>query len=174
MIEQGTQTTASVTPLDFIDMPYSPALLLEGRFDASITDHVDFAVACREGFECCLEEIDDFCGLFASWDGMEREIVRTMTRCYDKTEQYWGVCSLPDRAGFMLGVLSAYAYVDRLLVLCGLGLLTKLVPSCQKEEPEWFKKVEGVFSRQAVSRDTSYKHDGVSMAVANRGGVKDA
>lgn len=133
----------SLAPSYFVDLPYSPALLLDAGFDASITDPADFRSACDAGFDdyfemmyCWSETRTDlvFVDRFYTWLEVQGGIVGNVVRTYGPSEQFFRVTPLSWRAGFVLGWLSALALVDRPLALRGLCLLVLLVPSCQKEE----------------------------------------
>jgi hypothetical protein len=147
MVLHPSYTIVSAAPLDFVDLPYSPALLLDAGFDASITDCLDFRDACQDGFGSYFEEgwEDDgqgnevFTNHFNTWHEVRGEIVGAVARRYDAVERFHeqqlgGVVPLSWRAGFALGWLSALALADRALALRGIGLLAWLVPSCQREE----------------------------------------
>jgi hypothetical protein len=139
------QLLADFTPASEVleNMLYSPALLLDGRFDASFVDHADFGVACRVGFEAWIEETfgyDEHGQLVldrASYT--QREVgdvlVANVCRRYDGGEAFFGVPSLPWRAGFLLGWLSALALLDAALAVRCVGILSDVV-LLQKYEEE--------------------------------------
>src|SRR5579885_711042 len=111
------KTVTQVKPTGFSGLPYSPVLLLDARFDASITDCSWFRDACSDGFEHYFEEVyeadesgDVVVDRVYTWREVEREIVEHVTRRYDAAERFYGVPCLPFRAGFMLGWLSALAF----------------------------------------------------------------
>ena len=53
--QQAQQVLSSARPTDFVDIPYSSALLLEARFDSSITDDPEFHSSCEWGFDSYFE-----------------------------------------------------------------------------------------------------------------------
>jgi hypothetical protein len=135
----------SVTPFlmsDDIGLPYSPALLFDAGFDASITDGSDFSLACQNGFYGFFEDMyeDDasgdgvFVGCSLTYLDVERVLVRNVVRHYNVLEKFYGFSPLSWRAGWALGWLSALALFNRPLALQGIDLLSVLVPSCQKKE----------------------------------------
>lgn len=126
-----------VTPLapsHFQHVPYSSALLLPVRFDASITDDLCFADACKGGFEGYFEDM-------LEWDESGDDFV-FVDRCYTWAEVERVICddllstpfllpgvapaSLAFNAGYTLGWLSALALSERALALRGASLLCAL------------------------------------------------
>ncbi len=135
MLEQ-TQTLSSMavslTAAAFVDVPYSPAFLLESRFDASITDDPEFPFTCGCGFDAYFAEMFEwneehtdlvFVEKCYTWAEVVELVTETMLHG-DKPER---VESRSARAGFALGWLSALALVNREWALMGLTLLTVLV-----------------------------------------------
>ena len=134
MLLEHSRTLTAVAPAsitDCSDMPYSPVLLLDGRFDASLTDYVHFHRLCEAGFDGYFE---------ATWVGGDWVIERA--RVYEEAAAFvrfemlhvspdYGIESLPIRAAFVLGWLSAFALVNRYAALRGLHLLVSLVESEQ-------------------------------------------
>ena len=47
----------NLSPAQFKELHYTPTVLLESKFDASITDHVDFPVACEWGYDAYFDEM---------------------------------------------------------------------------------------------------------------------
>ena len=126
-----------VSPLtiaDFVEMPYSPAVLLDSKFDASMTYDPEFREASRDGFTFYFEEMYE-------WDEEDNEVF--VGRCYTWVEVIESVVDnalsegepgrlLPcvERAGFALGWLSALALTDRSTARRALTVLEALlVPS---------------------------------------------
>src|SRR6266567_4039785 len=117
MLEQ-TQTLSSMaislTAAAFVDVPYSPAFLLESRFDAYFA----------EMFEWNEEHTDlVFVEKCYSWAEVAEVVAETMLH-EDRPEH---IESDASRAGFVLGWLSALALTHRSLALTGLTLLMVLV-----------------------------------------------
>jgi hypothetical protein len=142
-----------LTPADFVDrapaqrglrqfsthlgvVSYSPAFLLDARFDASITNDPEFHQACVSGFESGIEEgygVDDrgrevFFGLNSvlTWEDLRTD---TATAFREIGRFFPGIppATLPGVAGFYLGRWSAVALTDTVLALRGLDLLCTLV-----------------------------------------------
>ena len=125
---------ASVSIADCSDMPYSPALLLDGRLDASITDNSDFHDACEWGFNSYFDGMsvprpgatsrgfDDFMLVEKRYTAhyVIGEIVANMREINDDNR-------LVSAVGVSLGWLSALAFVQRLEALQGLEALMLLV-----------------------------------------------
>ncbi len=131
-----------LAPSLFVDLPYTPALLLDAHFGAEITDHRKFAVACQDGFEWYFSAMwqptedkeEVFVERVYTWAEVEKQVMGDMMRRYDLSEVVFGAPSLPWRAGFVLGWLSGLALCDRGLALRGLELLKTVVHACQGEE----------------------------------------
>ncbi len=134
------QVMTRVSPLtaaDFVDMSYSPALLLDSKFDASITDAPEFREACRDGFTFYFEEMYE-------WDEQDNEV---FVECrYTWAEVIESVVDnalsegepgrlLPcvERAGFALGWLSALALTDRSMARRALTVLEALLAPSEKQ-----------------------------------------
>ncbi len=142
----GSSVSASgarLSPELFVDLPYTPALLLDARFGAEITNDPEFARACADGYDCYFEELYDyaedgigevFVDHVYTWAEIEEAIVDLVIRRYDLAEEFYGVASLARRAGLALGWLSGLALSDRGLALRGLSLLHTVVCACQREE----------------------------------------
>lgn len=119
----------------FVELPYSPALLLDARFSVVLTDTPDFQAACAEGFEMYFFEVWEFKGV--GEDG--QDIFEMRSYEWAHLIQYlmaaaapwdmWGVPAMPVvwSAGFMLGWLSAHALVDRPASLMVLEVLYALI-----------------------------------------------
>lgn len=140
-------TIAPLAPSHFQHVPYSSALLLPVRFDASIIDDPEYAAACQGGFEGYFEGMLD-------WNEAGDDLV-FVNRCYTWVDIVQNVSdnllntntlpgcsptSLAWRAGYMLGWLSALALTDRALALRGVSLLCVLVDHllfCQSREVSW-------------------------------------
>jgi len=119
-------------PSSFVEVAYTPALLLSVQLDAALTEHADFAQACEDGFYAYFEDL-----YVNASDGelvcVER--VYTLTKVY--AEVCEGVLSFLDRrygaemtlawaVGFMLGWLSALALAQPVEAHAGLVLLEVL------------------------------------------------
>ena len=123
-----------LTVADFAELPYSPALLLDAKFDVSITDDPEFRIACRWGFDAYFElmhRLDKASGksVFVaevySWDEVVRFLLNNvMDERGVADDRYRGW-----RAGFLLGWLSALALTDRVLAVNGLAIVERLVVS---------------------------------------------
>src|SRR6266567_9192245 len=125
-----------LTVADYVEMPYSPALLLDSKFDASITDDPEFREACKDGFTFYFEEMYE-------WDEEDDEVF--VERCYTWVEVIESVVDnalsegepgrlLPcvERAGFALGWLSALALTDRSMARRALTVLEALLVPSEK------------------------------------------
>lgn len=135
MLNQA-QVMIKVSPLtvaDFVDLLYSPALLLESRFDASITDDPEFRASCEWGFNAYFELMwepnalgDDF--VFVTKLYTSAEVVASVVRdVWPEKKAMWLVPSLPWRAGYALGWLSALSLIQLREAGEGLAVLTVLV-----------------------------------------------
>jgi hypothetical protein len=120
-------------PADFLDIQYSPALLLDGRFHISIVADAAFSEFCEIGFNAYFHEMASyelasnrvvFTNRFYCWDDVKSEVVREVIIDGDKYGE-----RLPVRVSFTLGWLSALALTDLVLAQAGLELLVKLVAS---------------------------------------------
>ena len=145
MLYTTPMTDSAIASIDANGLPYSPALLLDGRFDASITDDPEFRDACESGFDCFLGDRCDDGEVSAShsytWRGVEEEVVHNIVRRYDIHELaqellFGPFPPLSWRAGFMLGWLSALASMNASLAWQGVDLLAVLVRTCRTEESE--------------------------------------
>lgn len=118
-----------VKPSDFLTLSYAPALLLDVRFPIVVIADAVFSDACEVGFDAYFDEMmsgstfeDSYLeDHFYTWDEVERVLCENMSSAYGD--------SLPWRAGFCLGWLSALALTDRPLALRGAELLCLLVAS---------------------------------------------
>jgi hypothetical protein len=126
---------APLTLADYAEMPYSPALLLDSKIDASITDDLKFRKGCEDGFEmyfgyrvldeagsCLVEGQESY-----SWD----VVVAFLTNNVLDEE---GGCR-PWRIGCLLGWLSAYALFERAMARRALVVLEALLVSS-----EWLRR----------------------------------
>src|SRR5579875_190255 len=84
-LEAVSVEASRLAPSDFVDLPYSPVLLLDARFGAELTDHQDFAAACRDGFTFYFSEMyswDEhvsesvFVDYFFTWDEIREMVMR--------------------------------------------------------------------------------------------------
>jgi hypothetical protein len=121
-----------LTLTEYAEMPYSPAFLLDAKFDASITDSPEFGRACASGFETYFEEM-------YQWDESREHLV-FVARSYTWEEVIEGVVrgtlfedmpgcvvSAASRAGGVLGWLSAHALVNRSEALLAVTVLRHLM-----------------------------------------------
>ena len=125
---------SSVAPLtlaDYADMPYSPAFLLDSKFDASLTDNPAFRRACEFGFVTYFDEMyeaneqgdDVFVERCYGWT----EVVKIVVDEVLFNERSGSVLSRAERAGVLLGWLSALALTDRALALRALTVAETLL-----------------------------------------------
>lgn len=129
---------ASLTAADFVDLPYSPTLLLDSKFNTSITDDVAFREACQSGYLMYFDDMYDWdveqgCSVFVAerytWDEVIERVVDNAL-----PEDEFG-CWLPcaERVGYTLGWLSALALTERVMAERALLVLEALlVPSIKK------------------------------------------
>jgi hypothetical protein len=132
-IQMRSMATVPVTVAAFVDVPYSPTLLLESRFDASMTDDGEFRAGCEWGYSAYFE------GMF-EWNASRTDIV-FVEKCYSWSEVVEFVVATgrcrhePEptphnwRAGFCLGWLSALALTNQYEAVMGLTMLTVLLVS---------------------------------------------
>src|SRR5579885_2153137 len=105
-----------LTLAQWAELPYSPALLLDSRFDASITDDEEFRKACQCGFDGYFDVLSgsDASGVFTvvehdySWS----EVVCFLVEDVMAADEAMSRISRAWRAGFGLGWLSALALTD--------------------------------------------------------------
>ncbi|GHO51698.1 hypothetical protein [Ktedonobacter robiniae] len=135
-LAQATITASALKPTDVIGLPYSPALLLDGHFDASITDSPDFASGCQWGFqsyaddmELCDEQGNCFLvDRYYEWREVEAFVVENVAIAYEYQQT-----PLPFCAAMVLGWLSALVLVQNNEALRGLSLLVMLVTHYQEQ-----------------------------------------
>jgi hypothetical protein len=134
---------ARLAPSLFVDLPYSPALLLDAGLGAELTDHTAFAPGCEGGYAMYFDALCDWNKVHSAlvlvdhwytWSEVERVVGESVIRRYDLSEQFWGVRALPWRVGYVLGWLSALALSDYGLALRGLAWLHQVVRVCLREE----------------------------------------
>ncbi|SRR6266567_1303511 len=126
-----------LTVADCVEMPYSPVLLLDSKFDVSITDDPAFREACEDGFGGYFE------GMYEMDEEQEESLF--VARCYSWAEVVeWVVDNalseekpgrlLPcvERAGYALGWLSALALTDRSTARRALTVLEALLAPSEK------------------------------------------
>jgi hypothetical protein len=136
-----------LTAADCSGLPYSPALLLGSKLDASITDDPEFRRACAWGFDTYFDEM-------YQWDESRENLV-FVARTYTWDEVIEGVVrgtlfeDLPGclvsaacRAGGVLGWLSAHALVNRSDAVLALAVLRSLIvrpceASCEDAAASW-------------------------------------
>lgn len=124
-----------ITPLTaaaFVDLPYSPALLLDSSFSAAITDDAEFPVACSSGYEAYFEEMyqeNEECtgSVFVAQSYTRPDVIAFVMENARSHEAPFLPPSLAWDAGFVLGWLSAHALVDRPAALMGLEVLQRVI-----------------------------------------------
>ena len=122
-----------LTPADFVDLPYSPVLLLPVHFDAALTSDPEYVTACEVGFDAYFEE------MLVPGDSLEQaSYVSYFYTCSEvlcliaddllgEEESIFSPSSSAWCAGFRLGWLSALALTQRDLALFVLAALVVLV-----------------------------------------------
>jgi hypothetical protein len=121
------QPVTFLTSEEVIGLPYTPALLLEGRFDASITDDPAFSDGCGTGFNGYYDVLSDGLEGYCPVSEMRRFMVELVTT------PGGGPVWLDQRSGFRwqvgygLGWLSALARSQYQEATKGLKLLMQLV-----------------------------------------------
>jgi|SRR5579883_2667823 hypothetical protein len=120
-----------LTLAQWAEVPYSPALLLDSRFDVSITDDKEFRKACQCGFDGYFDVLSgsDASGVFTvvehdySWS----EVVTFLVEDVMAVGEAVSMMSRAWRAGFGLGWLSALALTNRQMARLALEVLTVLI-----------------------------------------------
>ena len=129
----------TVSAAAFVDLPYSPALLLDSSFSATITDDSEFHTACESAFDAYFEEMYELDGnksvfveKFYSGSDMVIFVLENVLH-WKEDDRLAGLSSVAWDAGFALGWLSAHALVDRPASLLALEVLRALIEclSCQ-------------------------------------------
>lgn len=124
--QQVQQITFSASSDDFKSLSYSPALLLDARLSAFITDHPHFPYACQFGFESCYEVIRGHTAKRSSPYSRAKVIDFVWDHLFDENGKV--VASyLSYSVGYVLGGLSAIALGQYQDAQEGLKELTKLV-----------------------------------------------
>ena len=132
MVEQVTHVKASARSFGDIDVLCSPALLLDGRFSAAITDDQAFADGCRNGFDgfydaLCCEAPEEYQPV----SEVRRFLVETVT---DSGPVWLGKrASFLWNVGYGLGWLSALARSYYQEAMEGLELLRLLVEASESK-----------------------------------------
>jgi hypothetical protein len=124
----------------YADLPCAPALLLESKFDASITDAPEFRAACTWGYVAYCNErwhtVDGVSGYVEQrLSGVE--VQGLLADEYERACEAMQSTSLACRAGFWLGWLSAYAQECWSEAVAALEVLTALVTcwqACYQQE----------------------------------------
>jgi hypothetical protein len=139
-VAYGAAQVLSVSPtmrpsvLTFVEIPYTPSLLLGVQLPiAVVADHA-FSEACEIGFnnyfeemyQCSLSGECSFVERFYTWVDVEREMREQVITFHEKYGERLSWC-----AGFALGWLSALALVDRPLALQGVTFMSALVARLQ-------------------------------------------
>lgn len=122
-----------VSAAAFVEVPYSPTFLLDCSFPAFIRHDHEFALACGCGFDDYFEmmyewsESDElvFVEKFYTWAEVVTFVIDEMFPC----TWYGHETSLPFRAGFLLGWLSALALVNRSMAVMALDIVQALLVS---------------------------------------------
>ena len=125
--QQVQQVSSSVNPADFRDVLYSPALLLDARLGASITDDPGFHSACEWGFNSCVGDMED--------DGLS-SVIQYGIRLFVRREVLDAGVPLVDRVGVALGWLSALALAQYHEAQEGLRELMELL-GCEQQSAPW-------------------------------------
>jgi len=130
------KTFMTVSPAQFFELPYASTLLLESKFDASITDAPDFRAACEAGFDAYFSEMyewndDGTDMLFVEHTHTLAEVQAILKEDDRLAQTPENATSVGWRAGFWLGWLSAFALVCSADALVGLEMLTLLVSRWQ-------------------------------------------
>ncbi len=136
MLNRTETRQPDLTVAAFVDVPYSPALLLESSFDVSVIHDLDFRSGCEWGYNAYFENM-------CEWDGAHEElIVVPQHYTWPKivafvVETAGAVGCFRDKrgdgfpfawhAGFGLGWLSALALTNRHEAMMGLAMLTALI-----------------------------------------------
>jgi len=133
MFKQVDGTTSVLSAAAFVEMKYSPAVLLEASLGADITDDAEFRKACEWGFDAYFEEM-------YHWNASHTDL-EFLETCYTWSEvvefvievvlgEYQELAVMPSRcwrAGFVLGWLSALALVNRFDAVRAVTLLRALI-----------------------------------------------
>lgn len=125
---------ASLTPVDFKDIPYASFLLLCVSFDTSIMSDSIYPRACSCGFVGYFEDMYDDDGVFVNRFYTRSEVCALVGSevCADESHVPLDMrSSLAWRVGYYVGWLSALALTDRAVALVGLHLLAVLVDRLQ-------------------------------------------
>src|SRR6266704_6973752 len=103
-----------LTVADCVDLPYSPALLLDSKFDASITDDSEFCEGCETGFDAYFESMYQWneartdTVFVQQWFSLG-EVLAFVAENVFAEDEHDRLLPLGWRAGFLLGWLSALA-----------------------------------------------------------------
>ena len=121
-----------LTVAAFAEVPYSPALLLESSFDASVTDSDEFHLGCKWGFDAYFDTMYHwgeskaelvFVEKHYTWAEIVEFVIQTVLG-----EDPPGSVTLRDwRAGFGLGWLCALALTNQREARMGFTMLTTLL-----------------------------------------------
>ena len=129
----------ALSPVQFKELHYAPTVLLESKFDASITDHADFPVACAWGYDAYFDEMyqwnaDRTAMLFVEHIHTLAEVQAKLIEEDRLADTLAYATPVGWSAGFWLGWLSAFALVRPSDACAGLALLTVLVSRWQMRE----------------------------------------
>lgn len=67
MLNRTETRQPGLTVTAFAEVPYSPALLLESSFDASVTDSDEFHLGCKWGFDAYFDTMYGWGSRKRSW-----------------------------------------------------------------------------------------------------------
>lgn len=129
----STGPLPAFTAAAFVEVSYSPALLLEAYFSAVITDDREFAHACGCGFEAYFEEMYQVNEAGTGSVFVERSytLAQVIAFVVENARSHEDprpiASSVAWDAGFVLGWLSAHALVDRPVALMALEVLRALI-----------------------------------------------
>lgn len=112
---------APLTLADYAEMPYAPTLLLDSKFDASLTDDAEFRIGCEWGFTAYFERMYEWNEAGTDTVFVEKRYTWADLMMFaDETAAAtapsphgWEPVPFAWAAGFGLGWLSAHALVKR-------------------------------------------------------------
>ena len=127
-------SAATLSAAAFVDLPYSPELLLDSGFNAAITSSSEFESACQWGYDTYFDDRyewdDEGTGMvFVAESYPFAEVIGFVFRNIFPEKYPHETAPLACRAGVILGWLSAHALVDRPVSLLALEVLRVLLVS---------------------------------------------
>ncbi len=125
------KTSIQPEPIDFHGLSYSPALLLDGRLSASITDNPAFADGCADGFDGYLDTVADF-GERLRPRSEVRQFVGECVFDKDQPSRFDSRSRFSWRVGYVLGWLSGLAWMQYQEAKEGLHVLMELVEALER------------------------------------------